>query len=971
MTTSKLAVRVGGATTRGHGEGGSGLPVGKRTLTSQLPPASARPAAPVSPARSDGDAERLARSLPRLQLDGIPPAAPAVGGDQEGPPAQASAALNSGMADVSHALERRGGAAARLAAHGDATTSASGPGGAVAMAVSAEQPAVAEHDGEEVPPQGEPATAPPDGIEAEPAEEPDGKTVAGEKRGKDPEGDDPQAEATGDVAAASGATAGDAASESGDAASASGEAASASGEAAGAGRADAASTASESAPPTSEAAGSAGTPDAIDAAGGPGPASTEAAGADSAGGGAATGSASASTEAAVADSAGGAAATGAASSAREAAGQTDDVVASGAAASTNAAHADNADATDAVSASLAPAVAGEDGVGEDGAAAPASGDAQALAHVDAALQPQDAGQSLPDALREQMEDSVGVDLADVRIHTGGEPAATLDAVGGKAATKGKHVVLGAGVDPESEQGQEILEHELVHVVQQAEGRAAHVGSEAGEGQRAGLEAEAHGHSRRDRRRERGGRGGGARGERDRHAPGERGVTRRLALPETGPALFIGLPNPIDVAKDVAGAVIDGAEAAGNAIVNEGKKAIGTIKKTAGKLIDGIADGVRKVVRWISQGVRGIASAIGSLRDFAKRLHDLPIVGAILGPIVSGLAAAAEAAGKVYRAIRRRARRFIAGARKLYDEAKQLIKRGPAYCEAATRAVGQAVSAGVQDVGDLLKRGRELIKDAAHAVWLEAKRRFERIAHNVRMAYRGVKTGIAAIGEGVDRAGRWIEKHKDKLSNLAHLTLDVVGLLPGVGPIADVANGLLYAAEGNWKQAGASLFFAIPALGDAAKAGQLGAKGAEAAVKMRGAMQKTFKYAHSGLDSARARARNWDKLLDRVADAQQDRIQRFRRMLGSHFDEIERRYHDFKPRVRELKKDMQERLERYRDRYRDRRQELHAKLKEAREMVDMFLKVQSIQNGFNQAMEDWVTGPVPPPPVPGAPAPAVG
>ncbi|HMG25172.1 MAG TPA: DUF4157 domain-containing protein, partial [Kofleriaceae bacterium] len=489
-----------------------------------------------------------------------------------------------------------------------------------------------------------------------------------------------------------------------------------------------------------------------------------------------------------------------------------------------------------------------------------------------------------------MEDSVGAELDDVRIHTGGEPAAMLDAMGGKAATKGKHVVLGSGVDPSSPQGQDILEHELVHVVQQADGRAGDVGSPAGEAQRSGLEAEAHGHAQGNHdghgsaghaghgsdaghaSRGGGGRDGHAGGRRDRPAGAGRGRDkRRLSLPETGSALFFGIPNPIDVARDVSSAAIHGAEAAGNAVIHEGKKAVHAIKSTAGKVFHTIADGVGKVVGWVSQAVRGITSAVRSLRDLANKLLGLPIIGPLLQPIVSGLAAAAEAVGKVYRETRQRVRRFIAGARQLYGYAQQLAKRGPAYFEAARRAAGTAVKAGVAGADDLLQRGRKLIDQAAHAVWKEAKRQYEQAAHDVRVTYRGIKTGISAIGDGVARAGRWIEDHKKQLSNLAHLALDVAGLFPVVGVVADVANGLLYAAEGNWKQAALSLVFAIPAVGDAAKAGQLGAKGAAAAAKLQSTMQKTFKYARSGLDSARARSRNWKQLIDRVGDSQHARI----------------------------------------------------------------------------------------------------
>lgn len=50
------------------------------------------------------------------------------------------------------------------------------------------------------------------------------------------------------------------------------------------------------------------------------------------------------------------------------------------------------------------------------------------------------------------------------------------------------------------------------------------------------------------------------------------------------------------------------------------------------------------------------------------------------------------------------------------------------------------------------------------------------------------------------------------SDIGHATLDVVGLVPVVGEAADVANGIWYAAEGDYVNAGLSLASAIPVAG---------------------------------------------------------------------------------------------------------------------------------------------------------------
>ncbi|HSJ98263.1 MAG TPA: DUF4157 domain-containing protein, partial [Myxococcota bacterium] len=54
----------------------------------------------------------------------------------------------------------------------------------------------------------------------------------------------------------------------------------------------------------------------------------------------------------------------------------------------------------------------------------------------------------------------------------------------------------------------------------------------------------------------------------------------------------------------------------------------------------------------------------------------------------------------------------------------------------------------------------------------------------------------------------------------HLVLDVLGLIPGYGAIADLVNSLLYLAEGDFLNAAMGLLFAIPGLGDVAKGGDL-------------------------------------------------------------------------------------------------------------------------------------------------------
>ncbi|MEM7657306.1 MAG: DUF4157 domain-containing protein [Bacteroidota bacterium] len=78
------------------------------------------------------------------------------------------------------------------------------------------------------------------------------------------------------------------------------------------------------------------------------------------------------------------------------------------------------------------------------------------------------GASMPAAVQSQMETSMGSDFSSVRIHPNSSAAPE---VGAQAFTQGDHIHFDSGkYDPASQQGQELLGHELAHVVQQREGR---------------------------------------------------------------------------------------------------------------------------------------------------------------------------------------------------------------------------------------------------------------------------------------------------------------------------------------------------------------------------------------------------------------------------------------------------------------------------------------------------------------------
>jgi hypothetical protein len=81
-----------------------------------------------------------------------------------------------------------------------------------------------------------------------------------------------------------------------------------------------------------------------------------------------------------------------------------------------------------------------------------------------------AGHALPGALQQSKGRAFGADLGDVRIHTGSGASELNHAAGARAMAHGRDVFFGAGeYDPGSRAGQELIAHELTHVIQQRGG----------------------------------------------------------------------------------------------------------------------------------------------------------------------------------------------------------------------------------------------------------------------------------------------------------------------------------------------------------------------------------------------------------------------------------------------------------------------------------------------------------------------
>jgi GNAT superfamily N-acetyltransferase len=98
------------------------------------------------------------------------------------------------------------------------------------------------------------------------------------------------------------------------------------------------------------------------------------------------------------------------------------------------------------------------------------------------------GRPLPDAVRGKMETALGADFSAVRVHVGPQ----AERIGAAAFTMGTDIYFAPGrFQPDTMQGQELLGHELAHVVQQRQGRVRNpMGSGVAVVQDRALEAEA-------------------------------------------------------------------------------------------------------------------------------------------------------------------------------------------------------------------------------------------------------------------------------------------------------------------------------------------------------------------------------------------------------------------------------------------------------------------------------------------------
>jgi hypothetical protein len=80
-------------------------------------------------------------------------------------------------------------------------------------------------------------------------------------------------------------------------------------------------------------------------------------------------------------------------------------------------------------------------------------------------------QSLPQSLQHQFETQFGQDFSDVRVHQDSQATVAARAVGATAFATGNDIFFAPGnYQPHTEAGNQLIAHELSHVVQQRQGQ---------------------------------------------------------------------------------------------------------------------------------------------------------------------------------------------------------------------------------------------------------------------------------------------------------------------------------------------------------------------------------------------------------------------------------------------------------------------------------------------------------------------
>ena len=220
----------------------------------------------------------------------------------------------------------------------------------------------------------------------------------------------------------------------------------------------------------------------------------------------------------------------------------------------------------------------------------------------------------------------------------------------------------------------------------------------------------------------------------------------------------------------------------------------------------------------------------------------------IGRDVEAVAGALQRYADEVRPIQQRLRDLRSQAEQLVADIHAYENQKPSTSEmAASAKTGIVPDKDWTDDSNLTDRDNQLMAAVNQAIadWMAAQRRCANTitglyggqhyttdnadGQHTRSEY-GYTTDQLTAAAGSDHGLPWghTEDTSNPLANLGHTALDLGGLIPGIGELADGTNAAWYAAEGDHLNAGLSAAAMIPIAGWGATGGKLAGKGFKAA-----------------------------------------------------------------------------------------------------------------------------------------------
>ncbi|SFS45668.1 DNRLRE domain-containing protein [Marininema halotolerans] len=169
---------------------------------------------------------------------------------------------------------------------------------------------------------------------------------------------------------------------------------------------------------------------------------------------------------------------------------------------------------------------------------------------------------------------------------------------------------------------------------------------------------------------------------------------------------------------------------------------------------------------------------------------------------------------------------------IYKSVKKAVKK---VAHKVKKAVGSAVRSVKKAASHVVKATKKVyhsyvkpvvryVKKTYNRVKAKVKKAVKKAVKRVRKVYKKVKHTVKKTSKQIKKSIHQIRKPTAKdLSEAGHTVLDVAGLVPGFGEVADGVNAGWYALEGDYVNAGLSTAAMVPLIGWGATGAKVGGK----------------------------------------------------------------------------------------------------------------------------------------------------